>query len=116
MTDKTLENETAIIDCLISTVLNAGYCISVYDGEAVIVNRSTNPDDIKESLRSTDLDWLRVLKVDEPYIVGSVCLVYNNGDDGLSVISDTASQDHAYFDQLLEPVEMLVDSLSSTEL
>lgn len=107
-----LEKENRIIDCILSTVFAAGYEVSIFDGEEFILRRSSDVDTIKEALNSSGMDWLRVLKKDDPYQIGSILLIYNNGNDGLDLIANTASGDHAAFDDLLNPVYELVDSMA----
>ena len=107
-----LENENRIIDCILSTVFAGGYEVSIFDGEEFILRRSSDVTEIKEALNSTGLDWLRVLKKDDPYQIGSILLIYNNGNDGIDLIANTASGDHAAFDALLKPVYDLVDSMA----
>lgn len=111
MSNVTLPNEIAIIDCLLNTVISAGYCVTVFDGEFVVIKRSTNREEIKESLNSTGTDWLRILSQEDTYHIGSIELIYNNGNNGNDLISNTASADDSAFDALLKPVYNLIDSL-----
>ena len=111
MDQKTLDNENAIIDCMLNLFISTGHCISVNDGEETILVRSTDISEIKEELRSTDSDWIRVFKAGEAVHVGSVLLVYNNGSEGINLISDTASSNLEQFDELLQPVFDLIDTL-----
>lgn len=115
MNNVTCPNEIKIIDCLLDTVINAGWCVTVFDGESIILGRSTNQEEIKAELNSTGADWLRIFKQDEPYMIGSILVIYNNGGDGLDLIANTASGDHAAFDELLNPVYELVDQLATVE-
>lgn len=68
-----------IIRQLVSEALAAGYTISVCDGEAWPVKRSTDADAIISALASTDSDTLRVRESAAPFApVGQVALVYGN--------------------------------------
>ena len=110
-----LPNESRIIDCILSTVIAAGYCCSVVEGDYLEINRSTDITSIKEAITGEGETYLRVLKQDDPFHLGTVVLIFNNGNEGIDIIADTASCDHAAFDALLAPVYQLVDSLDSTE-
>ncbi len=111
MEQKTLVNENAIIDCLLKVILNAGYCVSVNDGECTVIARSTNIDEIVAELRSTGSDWIRIHKPGEAYHVGSIELIYNNGSDGVDLISNTAASDLEALDELLVPVYEFIETL-----
>lgn len=110
MEQKTLDNENIIINAILNATIDKGYCISVNDGEETVVVRSTDKEEIINSLRSTDLDWLRIFKQNEAYHVGSVCLIYNNGSDGVDLIADIAANDLNQLDELLQPVYDLIDT------
>lgn len=111
MEQTTLVNEDSIIDCLLNVILNAGYCVSVNDGEETVVVRSTDKEEIVSSLRSTESDWIRIFKPGEAYHVGSIELIYNNGSDGVDLISNTAANDLDALDQLLIPVYEFIETL-----
>lgn len=76
--------EAAIIRPIVQRGLDAGYSVSVFDGEEWTVKRSTDRDRIMAALGTTDEDSLRFRQDDE--IIGSISLVYGNDPD--EVVSD----------------------------
>jgi hypothetical protein len=79
--------ETTICNRLVSKTLEAGHIISVYDGEEYALKRSTKKADIIKAMYSTDSDTLIIRRADGEK-VGSVLLVYGNGEDVISDYSD----------------------------
>jgi hypothetical protein len=65
---------------LVGALLEAGYSISVYDGEETVLKKSTDADDIFMALGSTDIDVLNVLRAASPRR-GFVMLVWGNDVD-----------------------------------
>ncbi len=63
-----------------------GYQVSVNDGEAWVVKRSTDSKAIMAALFSTDEDYIRIRKDGEETSVGTFTLIY--GNDGWDVIAD----------------------------
>lgn len=76
--------ERRIVRTFVKAALADGCDISVYDGEAFCLKRSTSEKDIMAAIMSTDEDYLVVGKFGKKH--GSVQLVY--GNDGYDVISD----------------------------
>ena len=78
---------------LIRAALNAGYTISVNDGEEWTVKRSTSARIIKDALCTTGEDTLRLHAADPSKTVGwhgagRFYLVWGNADDGSELIAD----------------------------
>ena len=71
--------EKQICERLVDRALAAGYTISVYDGGAWPLKRSSNRVDILAAMYSTDSDTLRFRLPESGNIVGSIMLVYGNG-------------------------------------
>jgi hypothetical protein len=74
---------------LVLAAIVRGYMISVHEGEDWAIKRSVNPGAILDAMGSTDEDQLlfRDAKSD---LIGSVWLIYGNGED---VISDCTAND-----------------------
>lgn len=78
--------EDQIIRATIQELLDAGFLVSVNDGEETTVVRSRYIDKIFQALRTTDQDYLYAHKPDEGNLIyGWVWLIHENGVD---VISD----------------------------
>jgi hypothetical protein len=69
--------------------LAAGYTVCVYDGEEWALQRSSNRPDIIAAMYSTDSDTLR-FRLPEGRPVGSVVLIYGNGEDLVCDHTDNA--------------------------
>jgi hypothetical protein len=81
--------ETAIARRLVANALADKLTVSVYDGGAWCLKRSTNLTEIMDALQSTDCDTLRFRNADGVSI-GSVLLIWGNEDD---LISDHTDND-----------------------
>lgn len=81
-------HERAIAERLVTDAIAIaqGYQVSVNDGEAWVVKRSTDSKAIMAALFSTDEDYIRIRKDGEESSVGTFTLVY--GNDGWDVIAD----------------------------
>lgn len=79
--------ENTIIERLVDRALSLGYAVSVMDGEAFPVKRSTDKKTIIEAMASTDEDKL-IFRNAEGGKIGSVWLIYGNGEDLISNHSD----------------------------
>ena len=79
-------HERAIAERLVTDAIAQGYQVSVNDGEAWVVKRSTDNKAIMAALFSTDEDYIRIRKDGEETSVGTFTLVY--GNDGWDVIAD----------------------------
>lgn len=74
-------------DQLITRLLAASITISVYDGEAWAIKRSTDKAAILDAIGNIDQD---VLKLRFPHTeeTGTITLVWGNADDGSDLVSD----------------------------
>ena len=79
-------HERAIAERLVTDAIAQGYQVSVNDGEAWVVKRSTDSKAIMAALFSTDEDYIRIRKDGEETSVGTFTLIY--GNDGWDVIAD----------------------------
>ena len=70
----------------VTALLACGYSLSVYDGEEVTVERSTDKTAICNAMYTTDEDYLFVFRAGESSRIGWVRFVY--GNDGWDVICD----------------------------
>jgi hypothetical protein len=82
--------ELKIAKQVVTDALAAGYTVSVYDGGEWTVKRSTNKATIVAALASTDSDNLRFRDA-AGNIVGTVVLIWGNGQDLISDYSDNAA-------------------------
>lgn len=74
---------------LIEAALRAGCTVSVYDGEAWPIRKSTNGAAIKAELGQTDMETVLVERGGaEHYTAGKFLLVWEHGADALEVICD----------------------------
>jgi hypothetical protein len=80
--------ESRIAARLVDDALRAGYSVSVYDGEAWPLKRSTDRAAILDALASTDLDTLK-FRDSAGEFKAWVTLIWGNGCDLLSDWSDT---------------------------
>ena len=80
--------EKQIAERIVDKALAAGYTISVYDGEEWPLKRSINRPDILAAMYSTDSDVLRFRWPESSHAVGSIMLVYGNGEDVVCDYSD----------------------------
>ena len=78
---------------LVARILNAGYRISVHDGEAWSIKRSDNYSAILDAMGETDADTLRLTKIGNVVGEGNIVLVWGNEDDGSDLISDYGPAD-----------------------
>lgn len=91
--DYTTAGERNVARRLIRAALNAGYTISVNDGEEWTVKRSTSSKAIKDALATTGEDTLRLHAADPSKTVGwhnagSFDLIWGNAEDGSELIAD----------------------------
>jgi hypothetical protein len=94
--------ELHIIRQLVTTVLDKGFTVSVYDGGAWPVKRSSDVATIMDALRSTDQDSLVIRDPTGPWSrVGIVHLIYGNSP--WEVIADHT--DTPQMCELLEPAD-----------
>jgi hypothetical protein len=95
--------ERNIAAAIVGTVLNAGHCLTVYDGGEDVVSRSQDFAAIMASLGSTDCDVLRAYDLGGKRL-GWVALIWGNGCD---LISDSGGK---VMEALLLPAETLANT------
>ena len=78
--------EQKIARFTVKHLIDAGFTLSVFDGEEVTIKRSTDPVAICNAMNTTDEDYLYVHRADEKERFGWLYFVY--GNDGYDVISD----------------------------
>jgi hypothetical protein len=81
-------NERRIATAIVTDALAAGFTVSVHDGEEWALLKGNNKTLILLAMGSTDSDTLRLRDADDN-IVGSITLIWGNGEDLLSDHSDT---------------------------
>jgi hypothetical protein len=82
--------EVTICNRLVTKALQAGYMISVHDGEEYALKRSTSKRAVIEAMRSTDADTI-VFRNADGSKAGAMLLIYGNGEDVISDYSDNAA-------------------------
>lgn len=104
------ENQTiekAIAKATIKALLDAGYVISVDDGEEITVKRSIGSIKILNAMFTTDEDILHVEMPGTLVESGWVKFIY--GNDGYDVISDYTTN----LEEMLKPVSELADRIEN---
>lgn len=76
---------------LVSAALQAGYKISVNDGEEWVVRNSTNSIEVLEALCSTGSDTLRMSLPDGTFIATFWLVWGNGGEELVADFSDNAT-------------------------
>jgi hypothetical protein len=105
MNTLTTINETIIIEALIDALLNSGHQLRVQD---IMNGRSGDRAAIIAAMRQMDVDHISVYGGEARNVSkGFVQLVYNNGNNGLDLISDYT----LYLEPFLEPVTALVHKM-----
>ena len=103
------EIERRIIRKLLEMLIEAGYSLSVWDGESYSILYSHNVDDTLNAMGHTDKDTLQVTMPDpnDPYgnELGDIYLIY--GNDGHDVIADDN------VDPVLEPILDQVEAFAN---
>jgi hypothetical protein len=82
--------EKRIANKLVRAALAKGYTICVYEGEDYALKRSKKEREIEAALGSTDSDTL-ILRNEAGERVGSVLLIWGNGEDVISDHTDNAA-------------------------
>lgn len=78
--------ETTICNRLVTRAIEAGYAVTVYDGEEFALRNSRDRAAIKAAMFSTDSDRLYFWNGRD--MLGSILLIYGNGEDVISDYSD----------------------------
>ena len=103
------EMERRIIRKLLEMLIEAGYSLSVWDGESYAIMNSRNVDDTLAEMGHTGEDNLQVSMPDanDPYgnELGDIYLIY--GNDGHDVIADDN------VDPVLEPILDQVEAFAN---
>ena len=102
------DDERAIAALIVSELIALGYALSVYDGEAWTVKASTDAREVCAALASTDADEIRVRDVGA--VVGSVTLIWGNGNALLSDWSSTATALGSAFNAAVETLADEIDA------
>ena len=97
--------EGTIITRCVMDILEAGFTMSVYDGEETVVNESKDPAEILDNLGHCDEEIL-IVHGDGVRRGGAISLVY--GNDEWDVISDY----HDHLDQYLTKTNELIEKVS----
>lgn len=97
------KSEAAIIDGLITAILNRGYLISVFDGEEYSVKRSADRELIQKETAAT-CDTTYVLRTTDGVRVGFFWMIHGNHCDVISDYSDSPT-----FDAIWNEIEPLTD-------
>jgi len=109
--DNRLELEALIMRSAISEFLEAGFNLSVFDGEDTTVKHSTNAEEIFNALRSTDEDYLRVFR--DTTRMGSVIFVYGN-EPGV-VINDYSTALEPFLTKTTALADQINDAAANEE-
>lgn len=105
---KRVTTERMIVRKAVRDAIAAGYVVSLDYGEGdVEVRRSADVKPIMRNLMACDEEWLHFHK-DGKY-VGTLALIYDNGDGGATVISDY----HTSLEPILAGANELAEKLSS---
>jgi hypothetical protein len=87
-------SERRICAAVVRRALAAGYFVSVSDGELVTLRKSRDEAAIFDAMATTDADNLNIHRADGVRL-GSVVLIYGNGEDVISDYSWAAATDGA---------------------
>lgn len=98
--------ERAISRYLIRLLLEAGYMVSVYDGEVTTVRHARDSHTILAAMASTSEDLIRFRNEDGSE-KGSFLLIWGNGTDLISDSSVNAATDRiqADMDDIIQAIE-----------
>lgn len=90
--DYTTPGERGVATRLVRAAINAGFTVSVYDGEEFTVKFSKSEAVILPALASTESDVL-VIRDGAGERVGDLCLIWGNDPDGEELIADHTDND-----------------------
>lgn len=109
MTTYLQDAEIAIAKATIKALLDAGFAVTMNDGEENIVIASRNVDAIFAAMMTTDEDYLIAETPDDAdhNVCGWVRFIY--GNDGWDVINDYSAR----LESVLVPVNALADELEA---
>lgn len=101
--DRCIERETKISHKVVTCLLDAGFSVSVFDGEEWAIEKSVNRNKIYKEMWSTDEDTLYACD-SEGERIGWVSLIYGNDVD---IISDYTTN----LEDVLKPANDYADTL-----
>lgn len=95
--------ERTIATALVKAILDRGYLVSIHDGEAWSVRRSTDLAAILPELAATDMDMIRASNADN---VGCAAFTLIYGNTGYDVVSDYSDNDlgNEIWARVIEPL------------
>ena len=100
--------ELRVLKMTCEVAIEAGYSVSLQDGEEWTVQRSTDVHGLVMAAQTTDMDRLRIRKRDDVgTVVGTILFVYGNSP--CEVICDY----HTSLEELLKPVTEYCYSLDA---
>lgn len=105
------KNEMAILNAMLSNAIAKGYEVSLHDGEETVCKRSTDVNELLVESAATGSDAFTFHRPNVAGYVGWVSCIYNNGNDGLDVISDHT--DHAEIEAILETANIYIEDNSN---
>lgn len=103
--------EAKIVRRMLRTAKKNGWTFAVSYGGGLAIGKNNNVENTIRELGSTGQDWIRFYNADGVK-VGFVWVIYNNGNDGLDLITDH-SVDEGIFDNFMEEISEYVDGLES---
>lgn len=98
--------ERRIAKATIKTMIEAGFTVSVNDGEETVLTDSVDAKAIEAAMFSTDEDYLHVTRATDG-LRGWVLFVY--GNDGHDVIADNTVN----IEDVLKPVTEMADKIAA---
>ena len=106
------EIERQIITQLLNLLIDAGYSLSVWDGESYAIINSRSVDDTLAQMGLTGRDTLQVSKPDasDPYGDDGQDILLIYGNDGHDVIADDNVE--PMLNRILDEVEAFADALA----
>jgi hypothetical protein len=104
---KRIEMERRMASALVKACLERGYWVSVNDGGEWVVKHSRSYQRVMEALYSTDLDLVRISKLDDEGAIkgaGTFHLIY--GNDGYDLIADHSDNEacNAIWNEVIGPL------------
>jgi hypothetical protein len=98
-TEALRQPERRIVERLVNRAAESNYLVSVWDGEEYAIKFESDPQKVMREMASTDMDKL-IIRDKEKQRIGTVFLVYGNGED---VVSDYSwSAKYPQSEQLME--------------
>lgn len=100
--------EAKIIRRMLRTAKKNGWNFSVYEGEDLAIGINQDVEATIKACGSTGQDWIRFYDA-EGKKLGYVWVIYNNGNDGLDLITDHSLSNgiEEFMDEICEYVDTL---------